>query len=332
MTSTEMIVFVTLRQSLRDRFFTAELVDQLEDIATVRWYDGNHNLDRETLIEQIDDVHVLVTGWGSPTVDETVLDHAPHLELILHTGGSVANYTTDAMYEKGITVCSANRPMARFVAECTLGHMIAGQRDFVRVHEAIRGGGYERYSPNRSLIGASIGLVGLGTIGRYLLPLLAPFDVSVQVYDPYVPPAQLTEYSFVEKATLEDTLENDIVSVHAARTPETRGMIGEAELAMIPDGALLVNTARAHIIEEQPLIDTLQSGRIRGALDVYHEEPLPEESPLRNIDTVHLTPHIAGGGPRDVLTSALINDLERYAVGEALQHEIPQSQAVKMTQ
>lgn len=332
MTANEPTVFVALPTNLRERFFPSEVREQLEAIAAVRWHDGESHPSAEELADQLPGVDVLVTGWGAPTLTDTVLANADALGLVFHTGGSVASYVTEAVYDRGISVCSANRPMARYVAEFTLAHMTAAQRDVVRAHETIRGGGYDRTRPGRTLLGASVGLVGLGTVGRYLLPLLAPFDVNVELFDPYVPAADVTEYDFVSKATLEDALEgSDVVSIHAARTPETRGMIGADELALLPDGALLVNTARAEIVDEGALLAELGDGRIRAALDVYHEEPLPAESQLRELDNVQLTPHAAGRGPNDAFGATAVREIERYREDQALQHEIPREQADLMT-
>ena len=174
-------------------------------------------------------------------------------------------------------------------------------------------------------------LVGLGTVGRHLLSLLDPFDATVSVYDPYVSPADVAEHDAVTKATLEEALDSDVVSIHAARTPETIDMIGAEELATLPDGALLINTARAEIVQEEPLLEELESGRIRAALDVFHEEPLPADSPLRDLGNVQLTPHVGGGRLRTPFTEAIIDEIERHLDGRALQHEIPRGQYERMT-
>lgn len=332
MTQPDRKILVTLPTNLQERFFTDELRGRLESHGTVDWNDLDRNLEPDEVAERLAGVEVIVTGWGTETLDEEVLARADSLELLIHIGGSLAGITSEPLYDRGVSVCSTNRPMARFVAEFTLAHMTSAMRDLVRSHDSMRNGGYQTFTPRRTLIGASISLIGLGTVGRYLLPLLDPFDVNVRVYDPYVPPVELAEYGFVEKASLDRALTNaDVVSIHAARTPETRGMIGASELARIPDGAILVNTARAQIVDEEGLLSELTTGRLRAALDVYHEEPLPEDSPLRDLANVQLTPHIGGGGPRETLTLAAIEELERYIDGRTLQHEIPKARADLMT-
>lgn len=325
-------ILVTLPTGLQETFFTPALRSRLAEIGPVEWNETDEQFSQSELADWMAQTRIVLTGWGSPQLDENVVAATDQLGLLAHTAGSVAHYVSAALYDVGARVVSANRPMARFVAEATLGHMIGAEREIVHAHEAIRDGQYGVDGGTRSVTEATIGLVGLGTIGRYLLPMLAPFDVDVQVYDPYVPPVDLTEYPSVTKATLEDTLSDaDIVSIHAARTPETRGLLGAEELALIPDGALLVNTARAHILDEDAMRSTLQSGRIRAALDVYHEEPLPDDDPLRELSNVQLSPHLGGQGPRERFTAAVIEDIERFVAGRALQHEIPKEQADLMT-
>jgi phosphoglycerate dehydrogenase-like enzyme len=323
-------VLVTLTTDQQDTFFTPDLRDRLADCGNVTYNPGG-TFDRDELAERLPGVEVAVTGWGTPQFDGEVLEAADDLELLAHTGGSVAGYASGELYDRGVTVCSANRVMARFVAEHTLGVALAGERSIVDAAVSMREGGYERDVPGRTLFDADVGLVGLGTVGRHLLSLLDPFDATASVYDPYVSPADVAEHDAATKATLEEALDSDVVSIHAARTPETIGMIGTEELATLPDGALLINTARAELVQEDPLLAELESGRIRAALDVFHEEPLPADSPLRDLENVQLTPHLGGGRLRTPFTEAVIEEIERHLDGRALQQEIPRGQYERMT-
>jgi phosphoglycerate dehydrogenase-like enzyme len=183
----------------------------------------------------------------------------------------------------------------------------------------------------RTLYGTDVGLVGLGTVGRELLAYLDPFDVSVSVYDPYLDPADLAGVPYAELTDLDTALSSAVVSVHAARTEETVGMLDADRLAQVPDGALFVNTARAEIVDEDALMAELADGRFRCALDVYHEEPLPPEADLRQFDDVLLTPHVGGSQIRPPLTEAVLDDIERFQRGEELAGEIPREQWETMT-
>ncbi len=324
-------VFVAMPPGLREQFFSTEDREHLESISSVSYYD-DEGLSAEDLATGLTGAEIAVTGWGTPQFDERVMAGAEALKLVAHTGGSVATLVSERLFDAGVRVCSADRPMARFVAELTLGHVLAAQRGIVRADRSMRTDGFDDPAPTRSLIDGTIGLVGLGTIGRYLLEMLRPFDVTVRLYDPYVPPVAVTEYSFVEKTSLERAMASSIISIHAARTPETRGMIGEPELAMIPDDGLLVNTARASITDRDALYAELERGRIRAAIDVFHEEPLPADDPLRGLENVQLSAHMGGNGPHELFGRTVLEEIERFVTGGTLQHEIRREQAMRMTQ
>lgn len=326
-----MHVLVTMPEGLREDFFADRHYDRLAALGGVEYNGGGEQFSTGDLRERIPGVDACVTGWGSPEFDEAVLEAADELDVVVHTGGSVAGYATEALYDAGVAVCSANRVMAKFVAEQVLGNVLAAKRRLVAADREMKAGDYPRDQGVTTLHGAEVGLIGLGTVGRHLLPLLAPFDATVQVYDPYVSPAEVAEYGFVEQADLETALDSEVVSVHAARTPETRGMLGAEEFAAIPDDALFVNTARAELTVQEALEAELRSDRIEAALDVFHEEPLPEDSPLRDLDNVQLTPHTGGSQVREPFTDAMIEELERFDEGRPLQHRIPREQFRTMT-
>lgn len=324
-------ILVTIPEGdLRRSFFPPDLRDRLETIGDVKW--TSDELSESDLRERIEGVDVCVTGWGSPQITSEVVERADALELIAHTGGSVATIASEATYDAGIRVVSANDPMAEFVAEHVLGTMLAARRRIPDFDRAMKGGKETESIPVESLIGAEIGLVGLGSIGRYLLDHLRSFDVSVAVYDPYLDDGALADYGFAERASLETALSgSDIVSIHASRTPETVGMLDGERLAKLDDGALLVNTARAELVVEEALLAELRSGRISAVLDVFHEEPLPADHELRGMESVLLTPHVGGSRVRPPLTEAVLDDIEDYLAGEPLEHGIPREQWKLMT-
>ena len=328
-----MDIFVTIPDGeLRETFFPGRLRDRLDSLGTVTWTDSTDDLTETELRERIAGVEVLVTGWGSPRVTAEVLDAADDLELVAHTGGSVGSLVSEAVYDAGVSVVSANDVMAEFTAEHAFALILS---DLRAVPDLDRGMGFGEWAGDdtdiRTLYGAEVGLVGLGTVGRTLLDYLAPFDVAVRVYDPYVDPEDLAEFSHAELVDLETALDSSVVSVHAARTEETVGMLDADHLAQVPDDALFVNTARAEIVDEAALLEEVKSGRFRCALDVYHEEPLPPEAELRQVDGALLTPHVGGSQIRPPLTEAVLDDIERFQCGEELVHAIPREQWKTMT-
>lgn len=310
----------------RDILYPADVAARLESLGDVDWNERSDQFTPAELRDRLRGVDVCVTGWGCPTLSEGILDEADALELVSHVGGSVASVASPALYERGIPVCSANHVMAPFVAEGILAYALAGLRDVVGFDAALADGewpdGMER---SESLFGASIGFVGLGSVGRELLALLEPFEPTVRVYDPYVSEDDLADFEFATLADLETALSSEIVSVHASKTPETIHLLDREALEKLPDGCLLVNAARGAIVDE------LETGRISAALDVYETEPLPDSSPLRELDNAILGPHVAGAPTRHRLAAAAVDEVERFAAGEPLEHDVPRERYELMT-
>jgi phosphoglycerate dehydrogenase-like enzyme len=276
-----------------------------------------------------------VTHWGCPQFSSAVLANAERLKLIAHAAGSVADLVTPEVYTRGIRVASANSVMAKYVAEGVLAYILAGLKRLPQQARHVRYGGW--HQPDAafpSLFEARVGLVGLGTIGRFLLDLLRPFHARVKVYDPYLPAGALDAFTEAESAGLEEVLAwGDVISIHASLTRETRGLLDARRLALIRDGALLVNTARGPIIAEDALIAELRAGRIHAVLDVYTHEPLAAASPLRTLDSVTAFPHSAGTTARGIeMTYAMLDEIARFARGEPLQYEISLEKCRLMTQ
>lgn len=330
-----MNIYVTLPEGdIGSEKFPQEAIDHIERIGTVTWNDTGGKLSPDELRERLDGVEILVTRWtGCPELTDEILSEATDLELVVHVGGSVGSIVTDAVYDRDIQVSSGVRVMALFVAEATLAHILSGLRTIPQFNDELARGEYERDIERlATLFDANVGLVGLGSVGRALLPLLKPFDVDVSVYDPYVSPDDLMAYDFATKASLDRTLEGaDVVSVHAAKTEETLHLLDEERLGCLKDDALLVNTARGAIIDEAALIRELRSGRISASLDVFETEPLPEDSELRTLENAVLTPHVAGSPEGRRMALAMVDEIERYMTGEPLAHELSRERARRMT-
>ncbi|MCU4743025.1 hydroxyacid dehydrogenase [Natronoglomus mannanivorans] len=328
----------------RDFLFSADVVARLESLGDVDWNERTDQFTPVELSDRLRDVDVCVTGWGCPTLSADVLDGADAgdgtrdrdgadaLELVTHVGGSVASVASPALYERGIPVCSANHVMAPFVAEGILAYALAGLRDVVGFDAALADGEWpDGMARSESLFGAKIGFVGLGSVGRELLALLEPFEPTVDVYDPYVAEDELADFEFAALTDLETALSSELVSVHASKTPETIHLLDGEALATVPDGGLLVNAARGAIVDEAALVAELETGRISAALDVYETEPLPDSSPLRDLDNAVLGPHVAGAPTRHRLAEAAVEEVERFAAGESLQHDVPRERYELMT-
>lgn len=317
------------------RYFPKELVARLWEFGEVERNPFDRSFTAEELRERIADVDILLTHWGTPKIDETVLVHAPKLRLVAHAAGSVANIASEALYRRDIPVLSANPVMARYVAESVLGYMIAGTHRFAQTDRILRSGGWDKLeSVQSSLFGARIGLIGLGTVGRALLDLLAPFHCHVSVYDPYLPEDALAKWDFAAACDFETAMKNPIVSVHASKTPETYRMIDEKALSLLPAGALLINSARGSLVDTKALIAALKEKKFYAVLDVYEKEGagnLDEALPALTDDTL-LQPHAAAVAAGAQMTEAVIDDIGRFVRGEPLQLRVSHSQFRLMTQ
>ena len=316
------------------RYFPEDLVERLKEIGEVERNPLDRSFTAEELCERIPDVDILLTHWGTPKIDETILDHAPKLRLVAHAAGSVAGIASEALYQRGIPVISANPVMARYVAESVLGYMIAATHRFPQTDAVLRSGGWDKLENRQSsLFGANIGLIGLGAVGRQLLDLLAPFHCRVSVYDPYLPEDALGQWDFAERCDFEKTMNNPIVSVHASKTPETYRMIGKDALALLPRGAVLINSARGSIIDTEALIDALKEKRIYAVLDVYEREGPGKirEELLQLTDNTLLQPHAAAITAGARMTEAVIEDIGRFVRGEPLQLRVSYQQFYLMT-
>ena len=320
------ILFTTENGSTKEIYFPAQAIRLLETLGTITYNNTGSPFTRSQLVNAIENKDVCITHWDCPAFTEDVLAHANQLKLIVHAAGSVADLVTEQVYDRGIKVCSANTIMAKYVAEGVLAYILAGlrwipQQAFDLQYKKVWN---KRRVESNSLIGAKVGLIGLGTIGRFLIDLLEPFAVQIKIYDPYIPADSLKEYPNIEMAALRDVLGwGDIISIHASLTKETRGLLDRNELKLIKTGALLINTARAAIVDQKALADELQTGRFQAVLDVFETEPLPLDSRLRDLDNVILLPHVAGIPAREQMSYAMIEEIGRFSREEPLQYEIP---------
>ncbi len=278
---------------------------------------------------------VLITGWGCPRLDATVLSTAPRLRTVLHAAGSVRSLVGEALWERGITVSSAVTGNALPVAEYTLAMILLAGKDTFTHRERFRA--THSYPPPAETattgnVGRRIGVIGASRVGRRLLELLRPFDFTVLLHDPYVRSAEAAALG-AELLPLDDLLRHsDIVSLHAPDIPETYRMLDAGRLALVRDGGVLINTSRGALVDPDALTDELVSGRLHAILDVTEPEPLPAGSPLYRLPNVFLTPHIAGslGNELERLGRIVVEELERLVAGTPPEHEVRHSDLARV--
>lgn len=270
---------------------------------------------------------VLVGHWGCPTLTAEVLAAAPRLGLFAYAAGTVKWQVTDAVWERGITVTSAAAANAVPVAEYTVAMILLANKGVLLFRERQR-------DPRAAVPldasavgnhGRRVGLVGASLVGRRVIELLAPYDLTVAVYDPFLAEAEATALG-VEKVDDLDALcaSVDVLSLHAPDVEATRGMIGGAQLARLRDGTTLLNTARPALVDQDALEAELRSGRIAAILDVTTPDPLPSEHPLVALPNVFVTPHVAGAMGNELfrLADLAVEEVERFARGEPPLHPV----------
>jgi D-3-phosphoglycerate dehydrogenase len=266
----------------------------------------------------------IADAWGLVVRSRTkvtadLLGHAPRLTIVARAGVGVDNVDLAATGARGIRVVNAPGAATTSVAELTVALYLLLVRGLVPAIDATRAGRWERNVHGRELAGKTVGFIGYGRIGREVARRLESFGATTIAFDPYVPRA-VDRTEIVPLDTL--LARSDIVSVHAALTPENHHLVGAAALARMKPGAFLVNVARGPLVDSAALADALKSGRIGGAaLDVFEIEP-PTASPLLGLPNVVPTPHIgamtAEGQGR--AGAEVVDELLRALRGEPLKN------------
>ena len=229
------------------------------------------------------------------------------------------------MYKRQIHVTSAGPALARDVAETTLGLMIVGLKRIWPLGQHVREGGWRESAhwPSRELHGKTVGIVGASNVGRHVIELLRPFGAQVLLYDPYVSDARAAQLGAAKVEMDELARRADIVSLHAPAKAETYHLLNGGRLALMKDDALLINTARGTLIDEAALVKELSRGRFFAFLDVTDPEPPAADSPLRQLDNVVITPHLAGCiEDCSRMGEMAVEELRRFFAGEPPLYEV----------
>ena len=256
-------------------------------------------------------------------VSADAMDAMPSLRLVGAARAGKENLDVAAATERGIIVHNIMGRNAHAVSDFAIGLLFSEARNIARGHMGIKNETWRKNYPNSDftpeIMGKTLGLVGFGYIGKLVAQKLSGYKLNVLVYDPFVSDEALAECG-AKRATKEELFTNaDFISVHARFTDETKGLIGKNEIAMMKPTSILINTARAGLVDQDALFTALKDNKIGGAaMDVFDSEPLEKGSRWLELDNVTLTPHIAGTTAEALSNSPylLVHDINKLLAGE----------------
>jgi len=287
--------------------FTAVLIDYDDDLfdppdwlagdlelAGIRWIAGQYREPGVALNIAREGDLVIVQSLR-PLLTRKIIQQMPRCCCIVRLGIGYDSVDVAAATQEGILVCNAATYCVDDVADHAVALLLASVRHLSRQDRWIRAGKWDRTGarPARRLRGCTLGLVGFGRIARTLAQRVSGFGLTVLAYDPFVEAESMTGLG-VQKADLDGLLaRSDFISIHCPLTDDTYHLLDSRAFGLMKDGTFVVNTSRGPIIEEAALVEALRGGKVWGAgLDVFEQEPLPLESPLREFDNLICTPHV----------------------------------------
>jgi phosphoglycerate dehydrogenase-like enzyme len=282
----------------------------------------------------------LVTTWDSPTFDDTLPELAPQLRAVAHCGGEVKGRFSRGLFER-LVIANAPGPMATPVAELAVALLLHQIRRLDAYRESLRSGStliyrtlHDKGTRGETLRGRRVGLLGFGRIGRETARLLRPFAPVLRAHDPYVPATRM-ERAGAEPVTLRVLLRSsEFLVITAGLTDETRGLLDQRTLRLLPRGATVVNVARGGLVDMDALTAEVQAGRLQCALDVTDPlEPLPSAHPLRRLRGAVVTPHVGAATVevRRAIADIVLDSLERFFRGERVRTRVTLAMLDRMT-
>lgn len=336
MANKDVNVFFTLGTgSLREEFWGDVAQRRADELGfTVRLNPKHGPQPPDYWAEAFEGVEALITTWGAPKLDETVLARNTTLKIVGHAAGAVAGLVSPALYERGVRVVTANAIMAQTVAEWCLMTTQIGSNRFLEYAGigSIRPMRWEDRQMATSMHNTTVAIWGYGQISSRLIRLLQPLaPKEILVYSGHLQPHEAEEIG-VTLVDFDALFERgDIIHLLGALTERNVGKVEASQLAKIKDDSLLINAGRAMLVDEAALLAELRKNRFRAFFDVYYKEPLPEDSPLRGLPNVVLTPHLAGRGTEGLYVPHALEEFDRFFRGEPLTSEVSPERAAMMT-
>lgn len=300
----------------------------------VSFIEDKGSIDDLRWAELLKGVEGLITSWPSPNLNKVVLSKNNSLKIMGHAGGSVSNKVSDELYRRGVKVTTANYAMASSVAEWCLTMTLAGRRNFLAYTQF--GNKTQMRWANQSrctgLQTATVGIWGFGAVSEHLVKYLIPLNPKkILVHSGHLAEKQANDMNMTKVGFDELFEKSDVIHLLAGLTESNKGRVGQKQLALIKDGAVLINVGRAGLVQEKSLLEELKKQRFTGIFDVYHEEPLADDNLLRQLPNVILTPHNGGRPSWTMLVATVLEEFDRFFRGKPLRYEISRQRATTMT-
>jgi phosphoglycerate dehydrogenase-like enzyme len=281
-----------------------------------------------------------ITTWDSPYLSLKTMEEIQSVRAIAHCGGEVKKRFERGLFRK-LVIVNTPRPMAMPTAELGAAFLLYAARNIDFYRSALRARSNRIYEEAHiaggtaeSLLRREVGMIGFGRIGQTLVELLRGFNIRWRVYDPYASkkPSVGTHVQFDSLSAL--LKRSSLLVVAAAATDRTLHLLNRDRLAMLQNGAVVINIARGSLIDLAALTEEVRKGRLRCALDVSDpDEPLPPNHPLRVLKGAIVTPHIGGGGrsTRGEMADVAMDELQRFFRGEPVQNRVSTQMLSRMT-
>ena len=288
--------------------------------AGAQWTAIRGHLDGDELVAALRGAEVVVAMRERTWFDRVLFARLPELKLLVTTGRANAAIDLGAAAEHGVTVSATGGPPSANTAELTWALILSLARHLPAETAAVRGGGWQ-HTVGMDLMGATLGLAGLGRIGSQMARIGQAFEMDVIAWSQHLDPAAAAAKGVRAVSQADLFAVADVVSIHLVLSDRTRGLVAERELRSMKPTAYLVNTSRGPIIEQAALLRALHEGWIAGAgLDVFDTEPLPPNDPLLNASTALLTPHLGYVTARTMQTwyADAVDDIAAWQRGEPI--------------
>jgi phosphoglycerate dehydrogenase-like enzyme len=285
-----------------------------EPAEVVEFHD--HVDDEDALVARLEPFDVVLAMRERTAFPRSLLERLPNLRLLVTTGMRNKAIDIAAADERGITVCGTGS-QATATAELTWGLILATLRHIPQEDAAVRVGGWQ-HTIGGDLAGARLGVVGLGRLGSRVATVGQAFGMDVVAWSQNLTDERAAEHGVTRVEREELFATADVVTVHLLWSKRTRGLIGPDDFARMKPTAVFINTSRGPIVQEQALIDALQENRIAGAgIDVYDQEPLPADHPMRTLARTVLTPHLGyvTRGTYEVFYGEAVEDVAAFLAG-----------------